>query len=192
MKSLSIFLVFFGISISSVMANDNLSIASCPAIGWDFKIAPYLKLAQELQKSDHVVMVSKLREWAATNKYEDQVVILCRMLFASSSNKEFRRPRIGGAHFLGETDYKHWPLEPITIHKNVPILITYGYSLGGKAEPSLWYVNYCVNECEPSKIRYEIVEPKTVSAIINDWLAHQKWTEPLSKRDREFFTKQAE
>jgi len=192
MKIINLLFMCLAIGVSSVQAAEGELIEDCPQISWGFKIAPYLRVAQDLQDKGKDAAVEKLRGWASTGKYEEQVFVLCRMLFVSRDKTKFRRPGIGKAHFFGGTDYKDWPLAPITVHKDVPILITYGYSLFGKAEPSLSYVDYCVKECDWSKNHFKVLDRKVIAAAVDDWLARRKWPEKLSKRDRAFFTKQAE
>ena len=192
MKIINLLFMCLAVGVSSVQAAEGASIEDCPQIGWDFKIVPYLRVAQDLQDRGKDVAVEKLRGWASTGEYEDQVFVLCRMLFVSRDKKKFRRPGIGGTHFFGGTDYKDWPLEPIAIHKDVPILITYEYFLFGRAELSLSYVDYCAKECDWSKNQFKVLDRKVIAATVDDWLARRKWPEELSKRDRAFFTKQVE
>ena len=114
------------------------------------------------------------------------------MLFVPREKKEFCRPGLGVAHFLAGTNYKDWPLVPIALHKNMPILITYGYSLFGSAELSMGYVDYCAKECDWNKNKFKSLDSKTIASAVDDWLALHTWSKTLSDRDRAFFTKQAE
>lgn len=140
MKTIPFLCACLVMSMPTLPAADEVLIESCPPIGRDFKIAPYLSVAKSLQEEGSDKAILRLGSWADTGKHEDQVVILCRMLFEAKKGTDFRRPRIGGAAFLGGTDYPDWPLEPIDIYESVPILITSGYMLGGFPEASSRYL----------------------------------------------------
>jgi hypothetical protein len=114
------------------------------------------------------------------------------MLFETKKGREFRRPRIGGAAFLGGTDYPDWPLEPIAIYENIPILITYGYMLGGVPEASGQYLSFCADNCNWRQARYTVRSAEELKKIIAKWLTERKWPTHLSDTDRAFFTDQAE
>ena len=178
-------------SIATVIAHEKPSIDDCPNIGSEFKISPYLALAENLQKGGQVEATRKLRKWASSIEHDDQVFILCRMLFSARNEDEFRKPAMGGFHFLGGTGSQDWPLEPLTFHKNIPILITFGDSLGGQAEVSQTYVDYCVENCDWSQVRFKAANSKTIATVIDDWLSLQKWPKELSDKDRKYFTNQA-
>lgn len=113
------------------------------------------------------------------------------MLFEAKNEVEFRRPLIGGAAFFGKTDYPHWPLEPIDIYEGVPILVTYGYMLGGEPESSRAYVDFCVKNCKWRQDLYAVRTSDELKKIVAKWLTQRKWPAPLSDRDRAFFIDQA-
>jgi hypothetical protein len=192
MKTIQFLFVCLAMSMLTLRAADEASIETCPPIGWNFRIVPYLSVAKSLQEEGSEKAILRLRSWANTGKHEDQVVILCRMLFEAKKGQEFRRPRIGGAAFFGGTDYPDWPLEPIDIYESIPILITNGYILGGVPEPSGRYLDFCVNNCEWRQARYSVRSHDELKAIVAKWLTSRKWTVALSARDLAFFTNQAE
>ena len=192
MKTIQFLFACLAMSMLTLRAADEVSIETCPPIGWKFKIAPYLSVAKYLQEEGRDKAILRLRSWADTGKHEDQVVILCRMLFEAKKGTEFRRPRIGGAAFLGGTDYPDWPLEPIDIYESVPILITYGYMLGGVPEASVRYLDFCVESCDWRQARYSVRSHEELKEIVAKWLISRKWPVPLPARDQAFFTDQAE
>ena len=179
-------------SLPHLSAGEEIPIESCPAIGWHFKIAPYLSVAKSLQDQGRERAIQRLQSWADTRKHENQVVILCRMLFEAKTGQEFRRPRIGGAAFLGGSGYPDWPLEPIAIYEHVPILITYGYSLGGVPEFSGNYLRFCVDNCNWRQACYSVRSAEELKKIVAKWLTERKWPTPISAQDRAFFTDQVE
>jgi len=187
-----LFLFALAMSMPALRAADEISVETCPSIGWDFKIVPYLSVAKSLQEEGRDKAILRLRSWADSRKQEDQVVILCRMLFETKKGREFRRPRIGEAAFLGGTDYPDWPLEPIDIYERVPILITHGYRVGGFTEPSGRYLDFCVESCNWRQDRFTVRSTDELRKIFAKWLTQRKWTAPLSARDRAFFIEQAE
>ncbi len=191
MKAIMFLATCLAIAMSAPGAADEISPATCPPIGRDFRIAPYLELAAALQKEGRDKAVRRLRSWADSGKYEDQVVILCRMLFEAKQGKEFRRPLIGRAAFFGGTGSADWPLEPIDLHEGVPILITRGYALGGFPEPSARYLELCTGNCKWREAPYSVRPAGELKEIIAAWMARRNWPQALSEHDRAFFIGQA-
>jgi len=70
-----------------------------------YYITPYLYAAIFLQYKKQNKAVELLQKAAETYKYENQIIVLCRMLYKAKPDCEFRRPMIGGAAFFGNTDY---------------------------------------------------------------------------------------
>jgi len=192
MKTIQFLFACLAMFLSTLRAADEVTIETCTPIGWNFKIVPYLSVAKSLQEEGRDKAILRLRTWADTGKHEDQVMILCRMLFEAKKGADFRRPRIGGASFLGGTDYPDWSLEPIDIYENVPILITYGYMLGGVPESSVRYLDFCIKNCDWRQSRYSVLSHEKLKGIVAKWLTARKWTVPLLPRDQAFFTDQAE
>jgi hypothetical protein len=156
-----------------------------------FQIKPYLEQTIILQCMDRQKAIAQLTEWAAERKHEDQVVILCRMLFTGKPNEKFRRPMIGGAAFLGKTNYSDWPLEPITIYQGIPILITRGYILAGYAEPSLNYLRYCQTECQWNDFPFLSLADSEISERLQKFIDSYPWKQSIEKWDRDFLLNQA-
>jgi hypothetical protein len=167
------------------------SLHDCQPIGRDFRIGPYLTVAKELQQLGQERAVAKLREWARSRKSEDQVIILARMLFAKRAGGELRRPMIGEAMFLGGTGDSAWPLEPIALHRNVPILVTTGYALAGKAEPSVGYLEECVKNGGWRAVKYSEVDRSGLEEILADFIETTWWRKALTVDEEAFLRKQA-
>lgn len=179
-------------SMPAIRAADEVSIESCSRIGFDFKISPYLTVAKSLQSAGSDKAIVRLRSWADTRKYEDQVVILCRMLFEAKQGSEFRRPLIGGAILAEGAEDVAWPLEPIDIYEGVPILLAWGYVVDSKAELSRIYLDFCLANCNWREAHYSARSQDELEGIVAKWLTSRKWPVPLSDRDQRFFTAQAE
>lgn len=114
----------------------------------NYRIQHYLSTAIELQLLEPDERAARLRSLAIDPVRGSEVFPLCRMLFTQRPDEEFRRPAIGAASFITFGDYSDWPLEPITIYRNVPILIVRGYSTGGLPEPPDVYVESCLFSCQ--------------------------------------------
>jgi hypothetical protein len=120
----------------------------------------------------------------------EQIFVLCRMLFTKRGASEFRRPMIGGAVFLADTTYTDWPLEPIEVIDGVPFVITWGYILGGQAEPPESYLRYCMTDCDWSSVHYREQSPAEMRGALSKLLASPKWRRPLEEQERERLTEQ--
>ena len=189
MKTIAILLACLSSYIPVLKAADEIDLKPCPAIGWHFKIAPYLDVAGSLQKEGKKKAVKHLRSWADSGQHEDQVIILCRMLFEPKKQQEFRRPLIGDPSFFGGN---HWPLEPIAVYEGIPILVTHGYVLDEAAESSRDYLQYCVDRCSWRQAPYSARAPEELKKIVDQWLSKQKWPQSLDAEEQRFFTSQAE
>jgi hypothetical protein len=151
-----------------------------------FRASRYLDEAIRLQGLGETERTSALRELARDVRRASDVFPLCRMLLVAREGREFRRPLLGGAVFIGRTGYADWPLEPITIHKGLPILVVRGYELGGSPEPPPDYVEYCLAAADWNprkfvaldrearlKLMWEFIYSRSLSDDENSWLLAQ-------------------
>ena len=170
-----------------------LDFASLPDLqAGSYKVAPYIKAAAALQGLGREVACEALLRAAPTNRESRQIVVLCRMLFTKRATADFRGARIGGAHFLGGTDYADWPLEPIELVDGVPFLITDGYRLDGRAEAAENYVRYCMANCDWSTFRFSDVSAAMPVVALKNFYASPKWRRPLDNDERDFLSAQIE
>jgi hypothetical protein len=158
----------------------------------DFQVDPYLKVAAELQGLGQDKACDVLLKFAKIEGYEDQVVILCRILFVRKENGKFRRPLIGRPVFFGDTDFNHWPLEPIELINDVPFVITRGYILVGEAESPFDYLDYCRANCEWNPTRFGPKSKEQKEQALTKVLASSKWKTPLRDSEKEFLRRQIE
>jgi hypothetical protein len=149
-------------------------------------------VAASLQEMGQARAVGLLKKWGNSGMYEDQVVILCRMLFEKKEGGDFRRPMLGGASFLGDTSCDQWPAEPIAIHKGIPILITREYVLQGEPESSTAYLEYCLMNCQWSACQYAEQDAEGLKKIMADFVKTNDWKRALSAEDESFLRRQAE
>lgn len=155
-----------------------------------YKVDPYIQAAVELQALGRSNALVRLHSMAQDEKLEKRVIVLCRMLFTRRPGGDFRRPMIGGAGFLGGTDYQDWPLEPIELVDGVPFLITRGYEMAGFPEPDEWYLRYCETNCDWSGFRYTIKSKSQKRDALRKLLSSPKWKTPLDADETQFFAKQ--
>ena len=143
----------------------------------DFKASHYLTEAIRLQKLDETARVAALRELSRNSKRASDVYPLCRMLFEAKEGKEFRAPRLGAPGFVGTTNAADWPLEPITIHRGVPILVVTGYALFGLPEPPQAYLDYCLGACRWTTERFSPVDEDSRRRILKEFIKSHPKTE---------------
>lgn len=190
MKRLYVCLLLAALTGCRTRPNRVAGIARCGGINHSYRVRPYLEVARRLQELGKSAAVGQLREEAKTGKNDERVIILCRMLFESKNGKEFRRPLIGAACFLGDTTYKDWPLEPISIHEGVPFLVVWGYELAGVPERASWYLEYCVRSCDWSDTGFRLHSNEELEAALESFLQSGPWNRPLDEREIDFLRSQ--
>ena len=169
----------------------DVALDDLPSIqGGEYKVDPYIVAASHLQVMGNEKACQKLQSLADKDDRGARVIVLCRMLFAQKAGADFRRPYIGGASFLADTDYPAWPLEPVELVDGVPFLITRGYLLGGEAESSSSYLKYCMRNCDWSNVWLKPRSPAEKRRALEKLLCSEKWKSPLDTRDRGFLPAQ--
>jgi hypothetical protein len=133
-----------------------------------------------------------LEKFAKEDKHNNQVIVLCRMLFIPKSKGDFRRPRIGAAEFMGETDYPDWPVEPIDLVDGVPFLITIGYRGSGIPESGKSYLSYCIKNCDWSLHPFTPKSSAENKKSLEKLLASPKWNAELCEAEKMFLASQIE
>jgi hypothetical protein len=150
----------------------------------------YLDVANALQAQPRAIAIKQLEDWAKTGKYNDQIIILCRMLFEAKPHGEFRRPMLGGFMFYGNTSEKDWPLEPITIVDDVPLKIVSGYFLAGQAESGSAYLAYCLKNTDWTNRRYQPSDEADIESALDKLLSSSIWKRPLNRDEVSNLTEQ--
>jgi len=146
-----------------------------------YRASSYLDVANALQSEPKAVAIKQLEDWANTRKYNDQIIILCRMLFEAKPHGEFRRPMLGMFMFYGKTSYKDWPLEPITIIDDVPFEVVNGYILAGHAEEGPEYLAYCLKNTEWTNRRYQPSNKANMESALEKLLNSTIWKRQLNR-----------
>jgi hypothetical protein len=155
------------------------------------KVRPYVQAAAQIQKLGKE-QARKFLTKRAERGDDGQIVMLCRMLFSKKPKGEFRPPMLGAPVYFGGTGLEDWPLLPIELVDDVPFYIVDGFELGGQAEPSGMYLEYCLEHCEWSSARFDKVTDKTIEAALQKLLASKKWKRPLTDGERQRLSSQVE
>jgi hypothetical protein len=170
----------------------NIELSSLPGIDETFSAHRYIHAATSLQEIGKDKACDRLLELARSNKDKGQAIILCRMLFCQREKVVFRSPRFGVPIYLdGLTKDTHWPLSPIEVVDGVPFLVVRRYMRAGEAEPSAHYVQFCIENCDWSSVRFSRVDEIAVAASLRKMLASSKWEAPLSDAQVRNLTNQA-
>lgn len=164
--------------------------------GSAFRSQTYLFVAQQLQMLDEASRIKRLRQWS-DQKWSDQqddkqVIVLCRMLFDPKEGEYFRAPILGAPRYIGSTDFS-WPLEPIAIAEQVPIMIVRDHGWpqsSGPVETGRDYLDYCLQNCQWTKRRYRIRQEDELDGILTRFLSTIQWRVPLSQEDLDFIVNQ--
>ena len=138
--------------------------------GREYRVSRLLRLAVHLQSLDVPAREARLRELSRDPGLVDDFFPLCRMLFEARPEAEFRRPLISLPWFAGGTDFKDWPLEPITIYRGLPLSIVRGYELAGYPESPQQYLEYCLSKCAWRRQEFEYVDRPAQRALIAEFI----------------------
>lgn len=132
--------------------------------GAGFDARSYLQLAAGLRALPETERIEALRSIASA-RLEGQTIALCRMLFQAREGADFRRPALGEPHFVGtESPAQNWPLEPIALIEDVPLLVVEGYTLAGLAEPASDYLEWCLANCRWTDRSFMLTEQALANA----------------------------
>ncbi|HOZ29424.1 MAG TPA: hypothetical protein PLL66_00755 [Bacteroidales bacterium] len=166
-------------------------IKQCASINsGNYRCNAYLELANYLQTLETEKAIEIMKDYANTYQFEDQIIILTRMLFVSKNNSVLRRPYLGAAFFFCGTDYDDWITEPIEIIKGIPFLIIGGYSLGGLPESSIKYLEYCIENGKWTENIYSTKSETELKEALDIFLNDNRWNNKLTEANRTFFEKQ--
>jgi hypothetical protein len=157
-----------------------------------FKSEMYIRLAIELQALGREKAELRLHEIAKNGFTLGRAIILSRMLFKKRPGEQFTRPFIGGALFMGGTDYSDWPLEPIELVDGIPFVISRGYLIAGKPENDDEYVRYCETHADWSDLQYAVPTKQQEQAALAKLVTSPKWKIPLTDKERELLSRQIE
>jgi hypothetical protein len=155
-----------------------------------YRAPHYIEAAVALQAQGEAKAKAALKIFAKKDHRDFRTVVLCRMLFTAKPDKDFRRSNIGAPHFVGRTVSKDWPLDPIVLIDDVPILLTLGHALAGIGEHPSDYLQYCVDNCDWSKTAYKRKTPEELTKALETLLADKRLAGRLSKSEREFLADQ--
>jgi hypothetical protein len=133
-------------------------------MGNGYKVAPYLRATVAFQRMGKDDACSTLHRIARGGKYENQVILLCRILLSKNEGEpfepsrhgaEFLFGRLGNVGFLGGTDHSDWPLEPIELVDDVPFLIIGNCMYLGTPERAESYLEYYLENMSVALVTVE-------------------------------------
>jgi hypothetical protein len=149
-------------------------------------------MAMALQSLGRSAALDRLHAMAHDPRAGARVIVLARMLFVPRPGSELRRPWIGAANFLGNTDYSDWPQEPIEIVDGVPFLIVPFYELAGSPERDEKYLQYCEANGNWSDFQYRMKTIQQKRDALRKLLDSDRWKAPLRDSERKFLADQIE
>ncbi|WP_020473095.1 hypothetical protein [Zavarzinella formosa] len=152
----------------------------------------YIDTAGKLRAAgkDRAVEILRSIAGAKSRERDEEVIILCRMLFTARPEKWFHRPALGAPVFMGGTNAGDWPLEPVEIVDGVPFIIVRGYELGGRQQLAAHYLDYCLKECDWGAAEFKPKTGEEKKRALDKLLASPKWKTPLDWYEREFLSLQ--
>ncbi|MEO6054954.1 MAG: hypothetical protein ABIP97_13180 [Chthoniobacterales bacterium] len=188
MKNRILLLFFFAmLCMQGIVVGAEPDFSRCKGLLDGYTCSPYLDEAVWLQSLPKEKAIAQLSKWADNEKYKEQVIILCRMLFEAKNGQVFKRPQLGGPVIYGvrgfltaqELQYR-WPLEPIALVDNIPFLIVSGgYAIAGRPpDPAeaMHYLKYCVEQTDWSKRHYKQANKKQMEAAFKKLMLKFKAT----------------
>lgn len=169
------------------------SLEGLPAItNHKYKSQPYISAAITLQAMNRDTALQQVLKLAQSGKDDEQVFVLCRMIFSSRGTNSFRQPHIGRTIYLGGTDSRDWPLDPIELVNGVPFNIVWDYAIFATPESAEDYLSYCITNCDWNTFRFHKMSHDELKEALNKLLASPKWKRPLEQYEHEFLADQIE
>ncbi len=117
----------------------------------EFTAASFAEAVNHFVALGEDAAVQELRRLAADsktdNKHENRVKVrigwMCRVLFEPKT-ESLREPRFGALSLPYKTmPNKSWPLNPVALSGSTYLVLSDGYILGGRAENTKAYIDYC-------------------------------------------------
>lgn len=106
---------------------------------------------------------------------------LCRLLFRAKKGNRFRAPPYSPSTPIG----KNWPLMPFALYQGIPILIDSSAILLGQVPGPASYLDYCINSCEWSSMRYQPRSDDEIRKSIDAFIKTTDWGKALPTDEAE-------
>lgn len=108
------------------------------------------------------------------------VAWLCLLIYdpkphSSLPNPGFGDPDFPYPAFNNPEKSVDWPRFPLVLNQGVPFLLVSGYTLGGRGEPSTWYVKRCRADGIFHTTPYPIPSHAEAEKALNDLISSRKW-----------------
>jgi hypothetical protein len=132
--------------------------------------------------------------------YEQQVIVLSRLLFEpkpSPLGPTLHLPALGRPSFIGSRDeYQAGRSEAFNgsfiFLGDIPFGVVGGYTLGGRREDALAYLDHCIANGAWTTRRYMPVPQATLDKMLDALLKSPRWKSPLTDREKKMFAAQIE
>jgi len=162
------------------------AILSFPTISaWEFRPDEAVRSANMLITAGQKPACAALEKVAKAKRnfpedYEvdEKICHLCRLVFIpKSSTKLLREPYLGAPELLPLHSMKDsdWPNMPFAIVNDVPLSMTLGYSLEGRAEKPEDYLAYCISNGVFRTTPFPVPTANTASNALNIILTSPEW-----------------
>ncbi len=176
--------------------NPDELISQCPDYMIEqYKMAPYIKIANFLQTMPVESRAATLRNWAAAEGgvNERKLHVICQMLFCRKDGSSVIRPSVLGGNGVFDRFPRNEFYGPIAVYKNCPILLKNAYRLGGMALPSSVLVESCIKGDLWRDFKFEVLSAVEERKIIEEFLRDEKWADLVGEVGHlAFFKTQAE
>jgi len=167
-----------------------------------FRSQYYLELAAALQALPQADAEKQLQAWAKSGSYDEEVIILCCMLWvgelgeplervagAKNSGFSFAAVNLGNRYGIGATKAEDWPDWPLKIVDGVPFLIAakFAGALSRPVTPNVQsgpsmaqnYLTYCLTRGRWTTQRYRTVDLAARQQVLDKLLKSSVWNRKL-------------
>lgn len=184
--------------------------------GAPFRSESCLELAAALQGLPRGEAETLLRHWADSGKYENEVIILCRMLFVAQDGRPLPRPpnreifneviwvkgfssvsAFHGMYGLGATHGADWPDWPLALSDGVPFLVEANHIEVLTGPPGIAlrplspvYLDYCLTAGGWTAHRYAPVDSNIRQQALELLLHSPVWPRALNPGEIAYLTAQ--
>ena len=118
-----------------------------------YRVDPYVKVVQHLQAMGRKAACEKLLELTKDDHVwmdnEQQITILCQMLFSKRQDSKFGNSWRSKPSFIGGTSEADWPLEPIELVDGTPLVVTPEFEHGAYYGETINYAASLLSGLKP-------------------------------------------
>ncbi len=119
--------------------------------GYTFDPGSYIRAVNILHQESKSEVIEQFRDYVNSLEMSgigDNVFFLLRLLFEPENGRTFPSVPMGKPVDSGEANLANFPLYPLALVQDVPLLISSGYILGGKPGSPLGHIAFCEVNCQ--------------------------------------------